>query len=210
MPVSELLVPPAPPLEELDSLYPLETDEPMTSSRTHYYAMVYAESALAHALRGRECLVAADYAFYYQQLEPGEPGPGPSVTPDLVMEMSSVSTYRQDQFRKHGLYAELGIREYWMYDPHGGYLEPRLQGFRLEGREYRELHGELRADLGAEVFPSSVLETFWGRLLETEELRLWIAERDAWFLPNRESEAEQDRQTLRGRTARLRERIRLP
>ncbi len=99
--------------------------------------MQYAQLAMSYHLHDVECLVAADYIFYYRELLPGTTGPVSSVTPDvivvsdftpprdrsyrlwevgkapdLVMEMSSRATHRQDQFDKHHLYAELGIREY--------------------------------------------------------------------------------------------------
>ena len=37
------------------------------------------------------------------------------------------------------MYASLGVGEYWLFDPTGDYLAPRLQGFRLHGGEYRPL-----------------------------------------------------------------------
>ncbi len=207
---------------EPDALYPLETDEPMASSLSHGRAMQYAQLAMSYHLRDVECLVAADYIFYYRELPPGTTGPAPSVTPDvmvvldftpprdtsyrlweagkapdLVMEMSSRATHRQDQFHKHHLYAELRIREYWLYDPHGGYLEPRLEGWRLEEDIYRPIAGELQPELGAETFYSEVLGTRWGRMLTTEALRLWDEERGDWFLPPAEAEADRLRQTRR-------------
>ena len=217
---------PAPPrpLEhaEPDALYPLETDEPMASSLSHSLAMQYAQLAMSYHLRDVKGLVAMDYIFYYRELPPGATGPGPAVTPDvmvvlgiapprdtsyrlwevgkapdLVMEMSSRAPHRQDQFHKHDLYAELGIREYWLHDPHGGYLEPRLQGWRLEAGLYQPIAGELRPELGAETFHSEVLGTHWGRLLVTDALRLWDEERDDWFLPPAEAEADRLHQTRR-------------
>ena len=37
------------------------------------------------------------------------------------------------------MYASLGVREYWLFDPTGDWLAPPLQGFRLHGGEYRPL-----------------------------------------------------------------------
>src|SRR5262249_40424636 len=34
------------------------------------------------------------------------------------------------------LYAQLGVREYFLFDPYGEYLEPRLQGYRLVNGSY--------------------------------------------------------------------------
>ncbi len=59
--------------------------------------------------------------------------------PDFVMEITSRSTRSEDQGAKRGIYAFLGVQEYWQYDPTGDYLEPPLQGFRLVERNYQPL-----------------------------------------------------------------------
>lgn len=54
--------------------------------------------------------------------------------PDLVVEVSSKSTRREDLRRKFTLYRDdLRVREYFLFDPLGEYLDPQLQGFRLTG-----------------------------------------------------------------------------
>ena len=55
--------------------------------------------------------------------------------PDFVLEIASESTYRADRGGKRDIYADMGVPEYWQYDPAGSYLDPPLLGFRLvEGR----------------------------------------------------------------------------
>ena len=55
--------------------------------------------------------------------------------PDLVMEIASRSTGRQDVEKKRPAYATLGITEYWRFDQTGDFHETRLAGDRLaEGR----------------------------------------------------------------------------
>ena len=56
--------------------------------------------------------------------------------PDFVLEVTSRSTRREDRVQKRSLYAELGVGEYFLFDPKGEYLEPRLQGMRLCGGRY--------------------------------------------------------------------------
>ena len=46
------------------------------------------------------------------------------------------------------MYASLGVEEYWLFDPTGDYLAPRLQGFRLHGGEYRPLQSVAMMDGG--------------------------------------------------------------
>ena len=82
--------------------------------------------------------------------------------PGVVFEVTSSSTRREDTGRKHRLYAELGVREYYMYDPTGDYLDPRLQAWVLaehtaNGPAYREMPllteepGYRSPELGLEV-----------------------------------------------------------
>ena len=56
--------------------------------------------------------------------------------PEFVLEVASRSTWREDVGRKLGVYAGLGVTEYFLYDPRGEYLTPRLQGHRLVGGVY--------------------------------------------------------------------------
>ena len=59
--------------------------------------------------------------------------------PDFVLEVASPSTWREDVGRKRSVYARLGVREYFLFDPTGEHLTPRLQGFRLVDRAYERL-----------------------------------------------------------------------
>ena len=62
--------------------------------------------------------------------------------PDFVMEIASESTWKRDRDEKPARYARLGVGEYFLYDPVGGRLEPRLQGYALHGGRYRRLREE--------------------------------------------------------------------
>ena len=59
--------------------------------------------------------------------------------PDFVLEIASESTWRLDLGKKRDTYADLGVSEYWLYDPTGNCFAPRLQGFRLAGGRYEPL-----------------------------------------------------------------------
>ena len=56
--------------------------------------------------------------------------------PQVVFESSSRSTRLEDKGNKRVLYAMMGVREYFLFDPLSEYLKPPLQGFRLMGEEY--------------------------------------------------------------------------
>jgi Uma2 family endonuclease len=59
-------------------------------------------------------------------------------SPDVVIELTSRKTRFEDTSRKMKLYRDvLRVKEYFLFDPLGHYLTPRLQGYRLRGREYR-------------------------------------------------------------------------
>ncbi len=60
--------------------------------------------------------------------------------PDWVLEVASESTAKQDVNRKSAVYAQIGVPEYWRFDPTGGrYHGGPLYGGRLVGDVYRPI-----------------------------------------------------------------------
>ena len=60
--------------------------------------------------------------------------------PDLAVEVASASTARQDVTAKRQIYARIGVREYWRFDPTGGkYHGQPLAGERLFEGAYRPI-----------------------------------------------------------------------
>jgi Uma2 family endonuclease len=57
-------------------------------------------------------------------------------TPDVVWEVTSQSTKREDESFKPQSYTRIGVKEYFLYDPTGEYLVPPLVGFRLQDGDY--------------------------------------------------------------------------
>ncbi|MBZ0295053.1 MAG: Uma2 family endonuclease [Anaerolineae bacterium] len=53
--------------------------------------------------------------------------------PDLIVEVLSASTARRDRGEKFDLYEKHGVREYWLVDPEGQYLEV----YTLDHHTYR-------------------------------------------------------------------------
>ena len=65
-----------------------------------------------------------------------------SKPPDFALDVVTGSKDPRRAWRaKPELYAALGIRECWQFDPSGQRFEPRLRGFRLAGGRYEELPG---------------------------------------------------------------------
>jgi Uma2 family endonuclease len=56
--------------------------------------------------------------------------------PCLVFEITSDSTHREDESKKER-YQRLGVEELVLFDPLGDYLDPQLQGYRLDDGVYR-------------------------------------------------------------------------
>jgi Uma2 family endonuclease len=110
--------------------------------------------------------------------------------PQVVIELTSSSTRREDQTRKFALYRDtLRVREYFLFDPFGDYLEPRLQGYRLRKGQYRPIrpvHGRL---------PSQVLRLH----LEAHgnELRLWDPATGQWLPTPREARQQAEDRAAR-------------
>ena len=120
-------------------------------------AIMYGIGALTLHFRDRpDVYVSGDLLIYYE-----EGNPRVSIAPDVfvvfgvedrrrpnyklweerrapafVLEVASPSTWRDDLGRKRSVYARLGVREYWQYDPDGEHLPARLQGERLTRSGY--------------------------------------------------------------------------
>lgn len=102
--------------------------------------------------------------------------------PDLIFEITSRSTRREDTGKKKQLYEQLGVTEYVLFDPYGEYLKPRLQGFRLERGRYRPM--TQNADGSVDLRTAGVTARPEGERLRltdtsTGEALLWTEELDA-------------------------------
>jgi Uma2 family endonuclease len=122
--------------------------------------------------------------------------------PDLVIELTSSATRSEDVNRKFLLLQNtLRVREYFLFDPLGDYLDPPLRGYRLRGRTY----AAIRPRKGR--LPSKVLDLHLegnGRVL-----RLYNPLTGVW-LPTpleRAIQAEAALQTIEAEVKRLRREI---
>lgn len=119
--------------------------------------------------------------------------------PDVVIELTSKTTRREDLATKMALYRDtLKVKEYFLFDPLEEYLDPPMQGYRLVGgvyRRIREKDGRL---------PSRVLNLHLER--DGHELRLWNPATDAWIPTpvERAEEAEKRLAEAEAENARLR------
>ena len=183
--------PASPEPETVEIEYPSSDGQPMAENDKQAHAMVdlflplltrYAEAdnvyvgldLLIYYQRGNNLRRVAPDVFVirgvpkrsrdtYKIWEEGKP-------PDFVLEVATPGTADDNAGDKMELYARLGVREYWLYDPQGGLHEPRLQGFALVGAKYRRLRGRKRAGVTLAV-GSRVLDL--ELRFEGERLRLW-------------------------------------
>ncbi len=96
---------------------------------------------------------------YYLLWEEGRP-------PDVIIEITSKTTRREDQNKKRILYRDvLKISEYFQFDPTEDYLKPSLQGVRRIGDEYVPIE-PVDGRLYSENLGLSLERSGW-------ELRLW-------------------------------------
>lgn len=125
--------------------------------------------------------------------------------PDLVIEATSKSTRNEDQVKKSLLYQDvLSVREYFLFDPRGDYLKPRLKGYRLESGVYvpiAEIDGRLPSDVLGMHFEA-----------DGQWLRIYNSATSEWLLTGEEAEhqerlrAEQEVDRLRREIEELRRR----
>ena len=142
--------------------YPESDGKPMAESEIHLLQLL----ALVFVLRtffehAQDVYVGGNMMMYYVEGEPTEvvvpdvfivrgvpkhlrrvykiweEGKGP----DVVIELSSRSTRIQDLREKRALYEELGVQEFYIFDPLGEYLQPPLRAHRLVDGVYEITNG---------------------------------------------------------------------
>jgi Uma2 family endonuclease len=132
-------------------VYPSSDNEPVAETYIHLYAILTTLEVLKQYLEGQQATVLANQFLYYAQgfpklrvapdvmviynVAPGgrdnykiwEEGQAPSV----IFEITSAGTREQDKGSKKLLYEQMGVQEYWLFDPKGEWIEGQLQGYRL-------------------------------------------------------------------------------
>ena len=72
-------------------------------------------------------------------------------TPDFILEVLSEETWRNDLGIKKDTCEYLGVREYWLFDPIGRWMQPVLAGFRLRDGVYEPIRPDDDGHLTSEV-----------------------------------------------------------
>jgi Uma2 family endonuclease len=142
--------------------YPESDGKPMGETDVHRKEIVRHIELLEDYYQGQKVYVSGDLLVYYVQGNPrkyvvpdafvakGIPPKDRRVykiwvegkAPDVVIETTSRKTRRKDLTDKPALYAQLGVKEYFLFDPLGEYLDPPLQGYRWTGDAYELIQSD--------------------------------------------------------------------
>ncbi|MEK6405635.1 MAG: Uma2 family endonuclease [Acidobacteriota bacterium] len=137
--------------------YPESDGEPMAETDVHYRLMTDLRFELEQFFRDDEDVyVSGNILLYYVEGNPKK-RVAPDVlvargvrrgerrvyklweegqAPDVVFEVSSRQTWREDLNTKWRLYEDLGVKEYFIFDPEYDYLVEPLIAWRLESGRY--------------------------------------------------------------------------
>ena len=210
-------------------VYP-ESDGKPVESKNHYEVAHYVMGAF-HARFGDSADYASNHGLYYE-----EGNPKKVVVPDVywvadkpfrmlqtyllweegrvpnfVLELASATTKKQDAGKKRKLYACLGVKDYFRFDPVGGLMTPILQGLRLKDGKYEPVPAVALLDGGSSVYSEELkLELrawpgplpklrFYDRatrqVLPSEAEAQEIGERERQAVERQRQTAERERQT---------------
>uniref|UniRef100_B8HUU4 Putative restriction endonuclease domain-containing protein n=1 Tax=Cyanothece sp. (strain PCC 7425 / ATCC 29141) TaxID=395961 RepID=B8HUU4_CYAP4 len=134
-----------------DIFYPSGDGEPVAETFDHLYALLITLEVLRQYLAGQQATVLGNQFLYYAQGFPRlrtapdvmvifnvEPGGRDNYkiweegeVPRVIFEITSASTRHQDEGFKKTLYEQLGVQEYWQFDPKGEWIAEQLRGYRL-------------------------------------------------------------------------------
>ncbi len=182
--------------QSTEIFYPSSDGEPLAESYVHLYTILITLEVLKQYLQGIQATVLADQFLYYAKnfprlrvapdvmvifnVAPGgrdnykiwEEGEVPSV----IFEITSPGTKNQDTGHKKTLYEQLGVQEYWLFDPKGEWIEGKLRGYRLREEEYELIRDSRSEPLGLRLEVEGQLISFYRedtgeKLLIPQELK---------------------------------------
>lgn len=153
------------PLQQDDDedFYPSSDGRPMAESDVHLEEMVYLITALKDRYRDlQDVYVGGNLLFYYIRGD-RKACLAPDVfvvkgvekrkrksyliwkegrAPSFVIEVTSRKTRKEDLGKKRDRYEQMGVEEYFLFDPLAEYLDPPLQGYRLQDGRYWRISPE--------------------------------------------------------------------
>lgn len=190
-----------PPLAEID--YPESDGKPMGESDIHREWMIRLYGFLRYRYREQRVYIGSDLLLYSVEGDPRrfivpdvfvvldcEPGRRRTFktweeqrSPDVVFEVTSHSTRRDDEIFKPRKYGQIGVQEVFLYDP-TDYLDPPLQGIHFEDDEPIPMTADSSGSLRCETL---------GLRLRLDDVGLIIADAQTGEPLLTEAEAERAR-----------------
>ena len=209
-------------------IYSSSNGEPVAETYVHFYALLITLEVLRQYLTSRQATVLANQFLYYAQGFPKlrvapdvmvifdvAPGGRDSYkiweegqVPSVIFELTSEGTRDQDKIFKKTLYEQLGVHEYWLFDPKGEWIGGQLQGYRLRGDLYELITDGRSEPLQLRLQPEGELLTFYRedtgeKLLAPEELAQALEQSQIQIEAER-LKSEQERQRADRLAAQLR------
>jgi hypothetical protein len=195
--------------------YPSGDGQPVAETFAHLYAILMTIEVLRLYLQGQQATVLGNQFLYYEQDNPSkrvapdvfvifdvEPGGRDNYkiweegsVPSIAFEMTSPNTKKEDDGPKKVLYAQIGIQEYWQFDPKGEWITEQLRGYQLMSGQYQPITNNispvlqlrLEVDNSLSSSPTALiafyrLDTGEKLLLPAEmQAKMIIAEQEAAF-----------------------------
>jgi Uma2 family endonuclease len=169
--------------------YPSGDGQPVAETFDHLYVILVTIAVLRQHLRNEQACVLGNQFLYYAQGFPRlrcapdvmvifgvEPGSRDNYkiwdegqVPRVVFEITSPGTRKEDDEIKKLLYEQLGIEEYWQFDPRGEWIAEKLRGYRLVGDDYVAIANDQSEALGLRLAVDGPLIAFY-RLDNGEKL----------------------------------------
>jgi Uma2 family endonuclease len=209
------------PVQDISTLYPESDGKPMAETDVHRHLLSDLVFTLENFFRAQpDVYVSGNLLIYYVEGNPKK-RVAPDIfvargvkkgqrriyklweegaAPQVVIELTSRQTWREDLQEKWRLYEQLGVEEYFIFDPEYDYLDDPLVGYRLKDGKYKVINAHDRR-LRSKVLGLELVNT-------GETLRLFDP-KSGKFLPNMEETAGAQRRLseLEAELAHYRERF---
>lgn len=210
-----------------EPIYPTGDGEPVAETFDHLYALLVTLEVLKQYLIGQQATVLGNQFLYYAQGFPKlrtapdvmvifDVAPGgrdnykiweEGQVPRVVFEITSASTKGHDEGFKKTLYEQLGVQEYWQFDPKGEWIVEQLRGYRLRGETYESISNNQSLVLQLQLKVEGKLIGFYRldtgeKLLMPDELAAALRQ-ETIARQQAEAEAAQERQRAEDLQAQL-------
>ena len=161
--------------------YPCGDGEPVAETFDHLYVILITIEVLRLYLQDIQACVLGNQFLYYEEGNSGKrcapdvmvsfgvrPGSRDNykiwedgAIPNVVFEMTSRGTREKDNIEKINLYAQIGIEEYWQFDPKGEWISEQLRGFHLVDGQYVPILNLVSTVLGLRLEVTGALISFY-------------------------------------------------